>query len=76
MFIDKIQNHSHALMYIILKTVMQVGFTSSLIQVAEDSGAFEVCVVVTEPGSSTSLEVFLYLQVEIKPGSAGIYIYC
>ena len=52
-------------------TEIEIGFTKSLIEVAEEAGNVEACVAVKQPNTSVSLELFIFLDIVMSPGSAG-----
>ena len=52
---------------------MEIGFEQPSYNVDEDVGQFNICVVVTVPPNSVSLNRTFSLSVSTRPGTAGMY---
>ena len=53
---------------------MEVGFEPPSYTEDEGVGQFNVCVVVTVPPNSVSLDRMFFLSVSTRPGTAGMYL--
>ena len=53
---------------------MEIGFEQPSYNVVEGVGRFNVCVVVTVPPNAVPLERMIFLSVNTRPGTAGMYV--